>query len=151
MGPDSRGGTMPDILKDLHQTCAALGCILFTVSRLDPPNGVVWRSYTSHPAEYPLQGTKPLDHDDWYESCIVGRQSFVANTPAEFEKVFFDHALITSMGLGSALNIPVANEAGQVIATVNLLAEPGHFTIERVQAYESLVTAARPALVAALV
>lgn len=145
------GVALPDILKDLHQTCASLGCILFTVSRLDPPKGVVWRCYTSHPVEYPLQGTKPLERDAWYDSCITGKQTFVANTPAEFEKVFFDHALITSMGLGSAANIPVADDSGQVIATVNLLAESGHFTVERLHAYESLVTAARPALVAALV
>ena len=134
----------------LHHTCAALGTRLFTITTLDPENAVVWRSYTSHPTEYPAQGTKPLVHDSWHEDCIVKRNTFVANAPAEFEKVFFDHALITSMGLGSAVNIPIADAQDVVRLTVNLLAETGHYTPERLAGYEALVAEHRPALVAAL-
>lgn len=133
---------------DLHRACADLGTILFTVTVLDPERALVWRSYTSHPAEYPLQGTKPQTRDDWFIHCIEGRQPFVANSPAEFEAHFFDHALITSMGLGSALNLPLADAEGVVRLTVNLLAGPGHFTPDRVAAYQALAEAARPALLA---
>lgn len=141
---------MTTVYHDLHQACAALGTRLFTISLLDPPKGVVWREYTSHPDEYPLQGTKPLDHDDWYEFCVVQRNTFVANAPAEFDAHFFDHALITSMGLGSAMNVAVADQTDTVRLTVNLLAETGHFTPSRVAQYEDLISAARPALLAAL-
>lgn len=134
----------------LHKACADLGTILFTLSLLDPARGVVWRSYTSHPAEYPLQGTKPLDHDAWYESCVVGQKPFVANTPAEFETHFFDHALITSMGLGSAMNIPLADAHGEVRITVNLLAESGHFTKDRQAAYLDLAQTHRAGLLSEL-
>lgn len=133
---------------DLHHACAAHGTILFTVTVLDPDRALVWRSYTSHPVEYPLQGTKPQTRDGWYDHCIAGKQTFVANTTPEFAKFFFDHALITSMGLGSAANFPLWDDAGVVRLTVNLLAGPNHFTPDRLAAYAALIAAARPALLA---
>ncbi len=123
----------------LHHACADLATILFTITVLDPARDLCWRAYTSHPVEYPTQGTKPLTHDAWHDLVITGRETFVANTPAEFEKVFFDHALITSLGLGSAVNIPVLDASGQVLATVNLLAEAGHFTAAKLAGYRMLV------------
>lgn len=50
----------------LHKVCADLGTMLFTVTRPDPNAGLVWRDDTSHPVEYPAQGTKPLDTNSWY-------------------------------------------------------------------------------------
>jgi hypothetical protein len=129
----------------LHQACAALGTRLFTITLQDEAASVCRRAYTSHPVDYPLSGTKPLDRDGWYDFCITGRQTFVANTVPEFARYFFDHALITSLGLGSCVNIPIAEGAGPILGTVNLLAEEGHFTPERLAAYEALV--ADPALV----
>lgn len=123
----------------LRQACADLGTILFTITVLDPARDLCWRAYTSHPVQYPTQGTKPLTHDAWHAQVITRRETFVANTPAEFEKVFFDHALITSLGLGSAVNIPLADVSGTVLATVNLLAEPLHFTPDKLTAYHTLV------------
>ena len=139
----------PDILTDLHARCAALGTRLFTVTALDDAAGLHRRLYTSHPVEYPASGTKPLDRDGWYDACVAARQTFVANTPPEFARYFFDHALITSLGLGSCINIPVA-DGGPVLGTVNLLAKAGHFTPDRLSAYHALVETARPALCAAL-
>jgi hypothetical protein len=136
-------------LADLHLACAALGTRLFTVTALDDRAAVHRRAYTSHPVEYPLQGTKPLDKDAWYEACVAARQPFVANTPAEFEAHFFDHALIVSLGLGSCVNLPV-KARGEVQGTVNLLAEAGHFTPDRLAAYHALIAAAEPAICAAL-
>ena len=134
---------------DLHIRCAALGTRLFTVTALDKMAGLHRRVYTSHPVEYPLSGTKPLERDGWYDATIAGGQTFVANTPPEFAEVFFDHALITSLGLGSCINIPV-RDGGPILGTVNLLAEALHFTDDRISAYEALVTDARSALCDAL-
>lgn len=130
----------------LHSDCAALGTRLFTVSILDRTAGLSRRAYSSHPAEYPAQGTKPMLDDAWFDHCIRKAQPFLANTPAEFEKHFFDHALITSVGLGSALNIPLADAAGQIVATVNLLAEARHFTPEKLGTYLALVADRRDTL-----
>ena len=141
---------MPPIYAALHHACASLGTVLFTITRLDPAAGVVWRDYTSHPNEYPAQGTKPLDKDSWYDACIGAQKTFIANTPEVFSAHFFDADLIISMGLGSVINIPVADDAGEVRLTVNLLAGPGHFTAEKVADYERLVAAARGGLIGAV-
>lgn len=137
---------MPNAYDTLHTACAALGTRLFTITTQDEAAGLARRAYSSHPAEYPVSGTKPLTRDGWYEFCIGGQQTFVANTTPEFAKYFFDHALITSLGLGSCINVPVVHE-GEVLGTVNLLADEHHFTPERLAAYHRLIATAHDALV----
>lgn len=138
---------MPSAYDTLHAACAALGTRLFTVTTQDEAAGLARRAYTSHPVEYPVSGTKPLTRDGWYDHCITGQQVFVANTTPEFARYFFDHALITSLGLGSCINIPVA-DGDRVLGTVNLLAEERHFTPTKLAAYQTLVTTHHAALVA---
>lgn len=140
---------MSGVFARLNADCAALGTRLFTVTRLDEGRALFARVYTSHPVEYPVSGTKPMERDGWYDHTIAGRRTFVANTPPEFAKYFFDHALIVSLGLGSCINVPVV-EGGRVLGTVNILAETGHFTSGRLAAYEALVAGATKALAEAL-
>jgi hypothetical protein len=141
---------MSSIYDTLHADCAALGTRLFTVSEQDEVAGLARRAYTSHPVEYPVSGTKPLTRDGWYDQCIGARKTFVANTTPEFAKYFFDHALITSLGLGSCINVPIFTEGGPVLGTVNLLAEEHHFTPAKLAAYEALIARDHAALVAKL-
>ena len=123
----------------------ALGTRLFTVTQLDEGKALFARVYTSHPLEYPVSGTKPMERDGWYDTTVAGRRTFVANTPPEFAKYFFDHELIVSLGLGSCINVPVV-DGGRVLGTVNILAEAGHFSPDRLAAYEALVAGCAPAL-----
>lgn len=132
---------------NLHKACAALGTRLFTLTVHDVSGEFGRRAYTSHPVEYPVSGTKPLDRDGWYDFCIAGKQTFVANTTPEFAKFFFDHALITSLGLGSCINIPVIH-GDEAIGTINLLAEEQHFTPDRLAAYKAVAQAHHSAIVA---
>lgn len=140
---------MHAVYAQLHHACADLGTRLFTITVQDNARDLCWRAYTSHPAEYPLSGTKPLTHDGWYEACITAQKTFVANTIPEFAKYFFDHALITSLGLGSCVNIPVIG-AGEVLGTINLLAEEMHFSPQRLARYEMLADNHHAAIVAAM-
>ncbi len=134
----------------LHADCAALGTRLFTVTVMDAANEITHRAYTSHPVEYPVSGTKPVTRDGWYDQCIAARQVFVANTTPEFARYFFDHALITSLGLGSCINIPLFAPEGPVLGTVNLLAQEHHFTPQNLAAYAALIARDRAALLAAM-
>ena len=136
-------------LDRLHADCAALGTILFTVTAHDFDAMLFRRLYSSHPAEYPATGTKPMARDAWFDLCITRGETFVANTPDAFAALFFDHALITSMGLGSAINIPVS-DAGVVVGTVNLLAGIGHYTPDRLRVYQDTIQRYRLALVQAM-
>lgn len=126
---------------DLNARCASLGARLFTVTALDEEKALFARVFTSHPVEYPVSGTKPMERDGWYDMVVAGKRTFVANTPPEFARYFFDHALIVSLGLGSCINVPVV-EGERVLGTVNILAEAGHFTPERLAAYGALVATA---------
>lgn len=137
---------MSDPVTALHHACAALGTRLFTLTTHDLDAMLFRRAYSSHPIEYPTHGTKPMERDAWFDLCITRAQPFIANTPEAFASLFFDHALITSMGLGSAANLPVIAADGTVPATVNLLAEAHHFTPDRLAAYTALVAQHRPAL-----
>lgn len=137
---------MPDPVTSLHQACAALGTRLFTLTTHDLGAMLFRRAYTSHPVEYPTHGTKPMERDAWFDLCITRAQPFIANTPEAFASLFFDHALITSMGLGSAVNLPLIADDGSVPATVNLLAEAHHFNPDRLAAYTALLAQHRPAL-----
>lgn len=130
---------------DLHASCVTLGTRLFTVTQLDEGKARVARVYTSHPADYPVSGTKPMKKDGWYDTTIAGKRTFVANSPPEFAKYFFDHELIVSLGLGSCINVPVV-DGGAVLGTVNILAEAGHFPPERLATCEALVARAAVAL-----
>lgn len=138
---------MPSAYARLHTACAALGTRLFTITTQDEAAGLTRRAYSSDPVAYPVSGTKPLTRDGWYEACVTARATFVANTTPEFARYFFDHALITSLGLGSCVNIPVVDQ-NHVLGTVNLLAEEHHFTPDRLAAYEALVARDHMALAA---
>jgi hypothetical protein len=127
------------VLAALQAECLSLGTRLFTVTAHDFGSMLFRRIASSHPAEYPATGTKPMLRDAWFDLCIARAETFVANTPAEFAALYVDHALITGMGLGSAVNIPVQS-AGVVVGTVNLLAGEGHFTADRLAAYHAAVT-----------
>lgn len=133
----------------LHADCAALGTILFTVTQHDFDAMLFRRLYSSHPAEYPATGTKRMARDAWFDLCITRGETFVANTPEAFADLFFDHALITGMGLGSAVNIPVS-DGSVVVGTVNLLAENEHFSPLRLARYQSAIGRHAFELVAAL-
>lgn len=137
---------MSQIYQTLHTACAAQGARLFTVTILDVAHNLTRRAYSSHPVEYPVSGTKPLTHDGWHDHCITGQQIFVANTTPEFAKYFFDHALISSLGLGSVINIPITSD-DTVIGTVNILGEEHHFTPARLQCYQELAKIHHKALV----
>ena len=114
------------------------GHSLFTVMTVDMGAGLARRAFTSHPAEYPVSGTKPIQRNSWFDIVHGERRSFVANTIGEIAEVFPDHALIASLGCGSVFNYPVVLK-GELVATINMLAEEGHYTAERVASAEAFL------------
>ena len=54
------------------------------------------------------------------------QQPYLGRTFAEVRAVFFDHALIASLGCGSVLNVPVVWD-GRSLGTINLLHEEGWY------------------------
>jgi len=101
---------------------AVLGHRLFTLMRYHEATGHSERIYTTHPREYPVGGKKPLNPTPWTEQVLRRQQPYLGRTPADVQAVFFDHALIASLGCGSVLNLPVVWD-GSVLGTLNLLHE----------------------------
>jgi GAF domain-containing protein len=143
--------TDPDqTFRALHaRLAAAAGARLFTVTRIDRQAGLARRIYTSHPVDYPLSGTKPLQDDVWTDLVITRQTPFAANTTAEFAVFFPDHALINRLGCQSALNLPVV-DGGQTLATVNVLDDAGRFTPATVAAVEAVLKRDHAGIVAAV-
>lgn len=123
-----------------------VGVRLFTVMTLDTEAQLARRAYSSHPADYPTSGTKPIEANDWYAHVVEGRCVFAANTLSDIAAVFPDHALIGSLGCGAVLNLPVI-VGGRVVATINLLdAEGAYPPGAAARAEDALASAAEAAL-----
>ena len=105
---------------------AALGAVighkLFTLMRYHARTGESERIYTTHPREYPVGGKKALNPTAWTEQVLRRQQPYLGRAPEDVATVFFDHALIASLGCGSVLNVPVVWD-GRVLGTLNLLHE----------------------------
>lgn len=110
---------------------AVVGHRLFTVMTVDMTAGLARRAFSDHPVEYPVSGTKPIHRDAWFDIVHGQKRCFVANTIEDIAAVFPDHELIASLGCGSVLNLPVVLR-GDLVATINILDEPHHYTPQRV-------------------
>jgi len=109
------------------------GCKLLTVMELDLDAGLAKRAYSSKPDAYPTSGTKPIIHNDWFEKVVVQQKPFLANAPDQMGDQFPDLDLITSLGCGAIVNVPVVQN-GKTILVINILHETGFFTPENFQA-----------------
>jgi len=143
-------GTAPDAPWKALQTLAQtlIGAKLFTTMTIDRVAETACRAYTSHPAEYPVSGSKPLRYDAWYDQIHKEHRPFIANTIGDIAKVFADHETIWSLGCGSVVNLPIVI-AGDMIGTVNLLDEEHFYTPERVALTKHLAIPAKLAFLAA--
>lgn len=127
---------------------AQTGGRLFTVTVLDRAAGLARRVFSSHPEAYPVSGTKPMAQGAWTTQVVERGEIFVANTVPEFAIYFPDHALIESLGCGSALNIPVKTDA--VIGTVNILDAAHYFSPQNIASCQAACAQSSTELVNAM-
>lgn len=93
---------------------------LFTVLEVDRKSGLVRRSYSSDERNYPSGGVKALMQSEWAEHVIFKQRVFSARNEASFRWAFSDYALLESLDLRFALNVPVV-EQGETVRTLNFL------------------------------
>jgi len=104
----------------------AIGHHLFTIMRVHEELQEVERLYSSLPDAYPVSGRKPKQGTPWGEQVLDRGEIFIANTPAEVESAFSDHALIFSLGIGAIMNVPIRFR-GRSLGTMNICHEAGWF------------------------
>lgn len=110
---------------------AHVGVRLFSVMIHDRPNGRGRRAYSSHEAEYPTGGWKPLVESKYSAQVLDRQEPYVNHSIDDIREVFFDHEQIAALGLESSCHIPVV-AAGRIIGVCNLLNVAGYYTPERV-------------------
>jgi hypothetical protein len=104
----------------------AIGHKLFTVLLHHEDSRESERFYTNQPAAYPVGGRKAFNPTFWAQQVIVERRPYIGRTEADIRAVFFDHALIHSLGCDAVLNLPVVHD-GKILGTINLLHEAGWY------------------------
>ncbi len=117
------GATLQALADGLAETA---GYKLFTVLLHDPAAGQIRRAYSNMPAEYPVEGAKPINDSPWMRQVLQRGEPYVGRDREDIRAVFFDYELIWSLGCESVLNLPVRWD-GQVLAVLNLLHESGWY------------------------
>jgi len=126
-----------------------IGHSLFTVLVWSEGGLDVERTYSSRPDAYPVQGRKRMAVTPWGELVLKRQQCFLGPDVESIRWAFPDHALIESLGLGCAFNVPV-RLGGEVIGTINVLDRAGAYTsLDQVDLVRCLSAYLIPALLAA--
>jgi hypothetical protein len=123
---------------------AVIGHKLFTLLVHHAEAGESERRYTNQPAAYPVGGRKPVVPSPWTERLFRERQPYIGRAADDIRAVFFDHALILSLGCASVLNVPVVWKA-QTLGTINLLHEAGWYEEDDVPVAQAFAALAVPA------
>ena len=103
-------------------TAATLGHKLFTCLIHHPEAHESERRYTNQPASYPVGGRKPVLPTPWTRRLFEEQRPYIGYRADDIREVFFDHALIASLGCASVLNLPVVHD-GRTLGVINLLHE----------------------------
>ena len=117
-----------EIFRAVHALAAsAIGFGLFTIMSYDAQREEVERVYTNMPEVYPIGGRKEKRGTAWANQVLHDLKPFRAETTQGIREAFDDHAVMTGMGLGSILNIPVAYD-GVCVGTMNMTHKEGWYT-----------------------
>ena len=115
---------------------ATIGHRLFTVLVHHPAQRESERIYTNMREAYPVGGRKPVTDSPWMQQVMQRGLPYIGRNADDLREVFYDHALIDSLGCRSVLNIPLRWQ-GETLGTLNMLHEEnwygdGHVELARV-------------------
>ena len=120
---------------------AVVGAKMFTVLAFDFPNNVMVRLYSTNEAIYPTNAADPITDSIWERTLIGERRPLVLNDPEAMATLLPNVPELVDLGCEAMLNLPVVI-AGKTIGAVNMLAETGRYTAERVESAKALAPAA---------
>ncbi len=109
-----------------------IGHRLFTLMAFDPRNREAQRLYSSDPENYPVGGRKAMSKTPWGEKVIDGKIAWIGYSAEDIRWAYPDHELIASLGLESALNLPVIYD-DVFIGSANLLHDANWYTPEDIK------------------
>ena len=109
-----------------------IGHKLFTLMVVDKSLKYVERVYSSNIKAYPLLGTKPIPKNEWTKKVVLNKKNFLGKDMKTIKKLFFDHEVISSLGCGSIINIPVINN-NIILGTMNILHKEFYYNSDTVK------------------
>ncbi|AEQ53639.1 GAF domain-containing protein [Pelagibacterium halotolerans] len=107
-----------------------VGHKLFTLLLVLPGGKEVQRFWSTNETAYPLSGRKPMGDTPWGDLVIKRHQPFLGRDMDAIRWAFFDHELIASLGLGSAINVPIIS-AKTLLGTIAILDAEHHYDEEK--------------------
>jgi hypothetical protein len=125
-GPVNRDRLVADALAEVEAAArGAVGVRLFTVLAWVGERGALHRVYTNDPVAYPLSEEKVMQRNaPWIADVVVSQRTYLGRDPAAVAEVFSDHELISSLGCGAVINVPVV-DGGRTLGVLNLLDAEG--------------------------
>jgi hypothetical protein len=90
------------------------------------------RVYSTLPDAYPVSARKPMGPTAWGERVLQNKEPFLGTNMDAISWAFFDHELIASLGLGSAITVPVVYN-GKALGSMNLLHEEHFYQPEHLE------------------
>ncbi len=144
---DAQGNALATAFAEVERMALGRpGFRLFTVLAWDDARGALHRVHSSAPEAYPLGGEKfmPLDAP-WIVQVVRERCPYLGRDAAGVAAVFSDHALLTSLGCGAVVNVPVVDHDG-TLGVLSLLDSPGAYDEASVSAALPLAALSLPAL-----
>ena len=116
-----------DVYLEVQRVLAKrLGFGLFTLLVCTEGGEQVRRVHTSNPQAYPVAGLKRMGPTPWGDLVLKNQQCYVTGDANGIRWAFPDHALIASLGLASAINVPIV-AMGKVLGTMNVLDAAGRY------------------------
>lgn len=124
-------GDRPALYDAVDQALQNLvGHKLFTLLIMLPGGQEVQRFWSNNPAAYPVSGRKKMGETPWGDLVIRKRQPFLGRDMDAIRWAYFDHELIASLGLGSAINVPIIAQ-NTLLGTIAILDVEHHYDEEK--------------------
>jgi GAF domain-containing protein len=104
-----------------------VGFRLLTMLLLSPDGEVVQRIHTTNAHDYPLSGQERLGPTPWGKQVLHERRPFLGTDKAAVKWAFpADFELIMSLGIGSAMNVPIV-ALGRPLGSLNVFDAEGRY------------------------
>ena len=124
-----------------------IGHKLFTILLVCANREDTVRVYSDNHQAYPVNRIKRMGVTPWGSQVIHGCSSYIAKNDDDIRWAFPDHELIKSLGLSSALSVPILYK-GQCLAVLNLQGEANWYSDEHVAVAEAVTPFLIPAMMA---
>lgn len=110
--------------------------LLFTVLAPNVDGRRLQRLFSSDQQSFPLSAADTVEDSRWFRRLFVDMQPIIANDPETILSWLPDWQSLIDMGYGSLVNMPLIT-AGKAIGLINVMAAPGHFDQERLEALKA--------------